>query len=408
MRYIGKRIVDKNGNSALIVNDKIVLTNQKLNNWLYYVDNIKEIQPGVYIAEGLTPIETGVMNTTSLTFGDYKIYKRPFFVDKGNFVTNVENIKEPYKDKYFGGGDNPIAFVGVELEGYFPDYSDTYESRYEIENLAEEVRDKHMALSVSASSDSSIASPIECLSLEVKYLIDRRDLSVLKNIYEDLGIQQNYSCGNHIHVSFNSPEYYWLVFSPIFYERFKQAYVDHFKDEKYIERLKNRYCEYMGMNTVFEETRYKMINERSFAVHGSAEFRILPYAENGEEYYDSVKFVVDTTEKILKELVKEEYLQRILSDYAIPLVVITRPESETIAFDLLKVFFPKKDFSKYYFDPYNFALLYYPEKNRALFFDFPVFSNLLVTKLTSQKKPLHLYYSNTQNIFEDLNKSIKK
>jgi hypothetical protein len=405
MKYIGKRVVDRNGNSALLVNDKIVLTNQKLNDWLYYVNEIKEVQPGVYIAEGLTPIKTGVMNTTSLTFGDYKIYKRPFFVDKGKFVTNVENINKPYKDKYFAGGTFPVAFIGVELEGYFPQFGKEYENIYEIQDLAEDVRDRHKAFSVSTSEDASIAPSDDYNSLEVKYLIDRSDLGILKRIYEDLGIVQNNSCGNHIHMSFNSPEYYWLVFSPIFYERFKQAYVDHFKDEKYISRLKNRYCEYMGMNTVFEETRYKMINETSFSIHGTAEFRILPYADNAEEYYESVKFVVETTEKILNDLVKEQYLERILSDYAIPLVVITRPESETIAFDLLEYFFPKKDFSKYYFDQNNFALLYYPERQRILLFDYPVFSNLLVTKLTSRRKPLHLYYPKTRGVLNDLNKN---
>lgn len=126
MQYIGKKIVDKNGDSTLFVNGKIVLAREKLNTWIYYVDNIKEID-GTYIAEGLTPVQTGVMNTTSLTFGDYKIYRKPFFVDKGNFVTNVENINKQYENKYFGGGSSPIAFIGVELEGYFTQFKDEYD-----------------------------------------------------------------------------------------------------------------------------------------------------------------------------------------------------------------------------------------------------------------------------------------
>ena len=399
MKYIGKRILAKNGDSALLVNNKIVLTNEKLDYWLYYVNDIRQIQPGVYIAEGLTPVETGVMNTTSLTFGDYKIYKRPFYVKIGKFVTNVENIKKPFKEKYFAGGDNPIAFIGVELEGYFPGFE--YEA--DINKRAEDLAKKYMVFSVSESSDSSI-NPGKYLPLEVQYMIDRSNLGVLKNIYEELGIRQNESCGNHIHLSFNSPEYYWLVFSPIFYERFKKEYEDHFKDKKYIERLTNYYCSYNGMNTVFRRGRYKMINEQSFEKYGTAEFRILPYAENAEEYYESVKFVVETTEKILNDLVKEEYLQRVLSDYAIPLVVLGDTRTTSRAYNIFMYLYPEKDISDYYYIPSNFAMLYYPEKSRVIFFNYPVFSYLLITKLTSKYKPTCSYYSNIDGILEDINK----
>jgi len=398
MTYIGKRIVTKNGDSALMVNGKIVLTNEKLNHWLFYVDNIKEID-GIYIAEGLTPIQTGVMNTTSLTFGDYIIYKRPFYVSDGKFVTNVEFIPDPYKDKYFGGGDHPIAFVGVELEGYFPQFK----TESEIDSLTNQLGYKYNTIKADASEDASILSG-DYKSREIKYMIDRSNLDVLKNLYDELGIRQNESCGNHIHVSFNSPEYYWLVFSPIFYERFKREYENRFKDQKYISRLSNYYCSYKGMNTIFNISRYKMINEQSFEKYGTAEFRILPYAENAEEYYDAVKFVVDTTEKILNELVKEEYLQRILSDYAIPMVVIDNTASPSIAYDLSKYFYPEKDISDYYYIPSNFALLYYPEKNEIIFFKYPIFSYLVITKLTGGYKPVDSYYMYIGKIFYDLNK----
>jgi len=401
MKFIGKRIVAKNGDSALLVNGKIVLTNEKLNHWLYYVDNIKEVD-GTYVAEGLTPVQTGVMNTTSLTFGDYKIYRRPFYVRKGSFVTNVENINESFKNKYFGGGDHPVAFVGVELEGYFP----KLRKENSIEKIAKKVGRKYNVLSISTSFDQSIKSGYY-LSREIQYMIDRSKLDTLKNLYDELGIKQNYSCGNHIHLSFNSPEYYWLVFSPIFYERFKREYEDHFKNKKYISRLSNKYCKYNGMNDIFDETRYKMINIGSFVKYGTAEFRILPYAESGEEYYEAVKFVVETTEKILNDLVKKEYLQKILSDYAIPLVIIDFDASGGTAFDLLKYFYGSHDFSYFFTEDSfnnNLALLYYPEKNGIIFFEYPVFSNLIVTKLTSENKPTQPYYYDIHGILKNLRK----
>jgi len=396
MRYIGKRITTKNGDSALLVNGKIVLTKQKLNDWLYYVNNIKDID-GIYIAEGLTPVQTGVMNTTSLTFGDYKIYKRPFFVSGKNFVTNIENINEPYQNKYFGGGTFPIAFIGVELEGYFQQFK----SEIDIDELAKELGKKYNVLTVSATDDRSIKSR-KYKTREIKYMIDRSDLGVLKNLYEELGIRQNKSCGNHIHMSFNSPEYYWLVFSPIFYERFKRAYEQHFKKEKYISRLSSEFCEYTGINTVFNNTRYKMINDKSFIKYGTAEFRILPYASNGKEYYESVRFLVETTEKILNDLVKEQYLERILSDYAIPLVVIDDIRGIDKSKYLLKYFYQKEQFPGLFHPYINFALIYYPEKQQIIFFEYPIFSNLLITKLTSENKPTQIYYHNTDNVFNDL------
>jgi len=399
MKYIGKRIVARNGDTALMVNGKIVLTKEKLNDWLYYVDSIKEVD-GIYIGEGLTPIETGVMNTTSLTFGNYKIYKRPFFVNEKNFVTNIENINKQYENKYFGGGNNPIAFIGVELEGFFPQFKNIDN----IDKYAKDLAKKYNVLSVSATNDNSIMSG-EYKTREIQYMIDRSNLGDLKGLYEELGIKQNKTCGNHIHMSFNSPEYYWLVFSPIFYERFKKEYEKHFKTEKYTSRLSNVFCEYKGINTVFSNTRYKMINNLSFLKYGTVEFRILPYTDNANEYYESVKFVVDTTEKILKDLLKEEYIQRILSDYAIPLVVIDSYKSGGLrskAYDLLEYFYPEKDFSQY-FPPYNnFALLYYPEKNDVIFFEIPYFSNLIVTKLTSENKPTQFYYEKINSLFDDL------
>jgi len=400
MKYIGKRILAKNGDSALLVNNKIVLTNEKLDYWLYYVNDIRQIQPGVYIAEGLTPIETGVMNTTSLTFGDYKIYRRPFFISERKVVVNIENINKPYENKYYGGADHPIAFVGVELEGYFPQFN----SEFDIDEYAKELGKKYNALTVSATNDTSIKTR-KYKTREIKYMIDRSNLGVLKNLYNELGIKQNKSCGNHIHVSFNLPEYYWLVFSPIFYERFKRAYEQHFKKEKYISRLSSEYCGYTGINTVFNNTRYKMINDKSFFKYGTAEFRILPYVTNGKEYYEGVKFVVETTEKILNDLVKEEYLQRILSDYAIPLVVLDDIRGTDKSKYLLKYFYQKERFPGYSSPYINFALLYYPEKQKILFFEYPIFSYLLITNLTSKDKPTELYYRNIDDILYDLHKN---
>jgi len=404
MRYIGKRIIARNGDTALLVNGRIVLAKEKLTNWLYFVDDIKEID-GTYIAERLTPVQTGVMNTTSLTFGDYKIYKRPFYVSEGRFVTNVENINEPYQNKYYGGGTFPVAFIGVEIEGYFPQFK--HQSGIDaIDALANELGNKYKVINTSTDSDFSIKSGIYT-TREIKYMINRSDLGVLKNLYEELGIRQNYSCGNHVHVSFNSPEYYWLVFSPIFYERFKRAYENYFgkqeKRVKYTLRLSNDYCAYEGMNDIFHDTRYKMINEQSFIKYGTAEFRILPYADDAEEYYQAVKFLVETTEKILNDLVKEQYLERILSDYAIPLVVLDNTATTSIAYDISKYFYPEKDISDYIINS-NFAMLYYPEQSRVLFFRYPIFSYLLATKLTGEYKPTRSYYYNMNDILNDLDK----
>lgn len=122
--------------------------------------------------------------------------------------------------------------------------------------------------------------------------------------------KQNYTCGNHIHLSFNNNT---RIASVAFtykniWHRFISDYKNYFAGkEKYINRFKNKYCRSRyNLNNITRiitsnyssGDRYYAINLMAFRRHKTVEFRIMPYAENADEYVSQIRWLLKEIETI--------------------------------------------------------------------------------------------------------------
>lgn len=125
------------------------------------------------------------------------------------------------------------------------------------------------------------------------------------------GLQQNETCGNHLHFRFRPQSSAIAVLSfEETWNRIIREYTEQFQgNDKYLQRLQNRYCEARysetGMMAFFERDggdipRYKAINFRSLLEsQKTIEFRLLPWAESAQELIDAIKWTIITFLKVL-------------------------------------------------------------------------------------------------------------
>jgi len=134
----------------------------------------------------------------------------------------------------------------------------------------------------------------------------------MKDIYDfiryiwSLGIKQNVTCGNHVHIHVTG----WELLTWGFQQYLVNRYIEHFRGiEKYLSRLTNRYCNYLdclmnkglSANVTIEQLRscthqrYRPVNfcpiyrpEKTF------EIRLFPYFASSTEHIRAIQWLRKT------------------------------------------------------------------------------------------------------------------
>jgi hypothetical protein len=168
-------------------------------------------------------------------------------------------------------------------------------------------------------------------NVEIRYWSDNLDdlLKFLSYCWNNAGIIQNNTCGNHVHVCFRNFVPFW--FSPFPYYFLKMYKRKYAKNRKYMLRLGNDYCKsYKYSNEIIgrmlsgncdSRERYKFVNYLAYPKHGTIEFRVMPYAECYNEHKEQLLFILDVIEKWSKKSRKlyeeetplpgQEYIQEV-------------------------------------------------------------------------------------------------
>jgi hypothetical protein len=170
----------------------------------------------------------------------------------------------------------------------------------------------------SYGSDGSVAVP-NCYDsdAELRYWAPieewGRFVTVLRWLWEEIGIRQNASCGNHIHVKLQQ-DWMQVLIHPKFVRYFQRRYINFARKqnnpEKYIARTIGSYSafyrwrNYQDLERQVRESyqvsgsRYRSINYWSLGdSQRTLEFRIMPWASCFMEHINMIVFVVRTVEQ---------------------------------------------------------------------------------------------------------------
>lgn len=151
---------------------------------------------------------------------------------------------------------------------------------------------------------------------EITMWVARTDISKLFEgiafLYNAYGesFETNESCGMHIHFKLDDMRY---AVSALSYNDFQTKFFEDYKKKfnnstKYLKRLSNDYCRaiyniqdvFLQLNSSEKGSyRYKAVNLNSFPIHGTVEFRILPYMETLTEFRNAVQWMIEEVESLL-------------------------------------------------------------------------------------------------------------
>jgi hypothetical protein len=205
-----------------------------------------------------------------------------------------------------------IKSIGIELEGGFYNREDG-------DYFYNEVSQKDWSSRFQWGNDGSVdlgEDDYYYYDLELKFWSD--DINEILDFVKfafDCGFEQNGTCGNHIHIRAKRKDYYDLISNEEFFGIFINGFKKKFKDKiKFLDRLSNEYCsiENLGQrikNQIKKETsfRYTAINFLSLMEsQKTLEFRIMPYADNFEEYKEMFLWLIETIERLIDEFVTGE------------------------------------------------------------------------------------------------------
>jgi hypothetical protein len=140
-----------------------------------------------------------------------------------------------------------------------------------------------------------------------------RMVTVLRWLWEEIGIRQNESCGNHIHVKLQQ-DWMQVLIHPKFVKYFQRRYTNFARKQsdpvKYIARTIGSYSafyrwrNYQDLERQVRESyqvsgsRYRSINYWSLSdSQRTLEFRIMPWASCFMEHINMIVFVVRTVEQ---------------------------------------------------------------------------------------------------------------
>jgi hypothetical protein len=205
-----------------------------------------------------------------------------------------------------------VESIGVEIECGVPNY----EAVRLLRSL--EVSDSRF----SYGSDGSVhVEGCYDSDAELRYWVYAyewgRLVALLRYLWEELGIKQNQTCGNHVHVKLKDDKMNLLIF-PQFVRYFQRRYF-HFarrqsNPEKYLARINSNYASFYSYRNLERQvidsyrvsgSRYKCINYWSLSEsQRTLEFRIMPHASSFEEYINMILFVVRTVEEYCKKFQK--------------------------------------------------------------------------------------------------------
>ena len=199
-----------------------------------------------------------------------------------------------------------VHSYGVELEGGIPDPS--------IDELERWCRERGVASRFEVGSDGSVhvgrpwwySGGYWVDDVEIRFWseVDRIELLLefIALAYK-LGLTQNETCGNHVHVRLRDDHVMSLLFSESFVKYFQRAYALYAKrrrekyGDKYLARMENSYCsfyrrpEFPEALWAYQQTRYRAVNFQAIDKHGTIEFRIFPHCKGAEEYFENIAWL---------------------------------------------------------------------------------------------------------------------
>lgn len=152
------------------------------------------------------------------------------------------------------------------------------------------------------------------LEIKTRWAYDENNFYLNLRKYVDFLFQcfgQNNTCGNHIHISFVKPDIGFCAFS--FKEIYTKFIEDYEKDwcslYKYKKRLQNNYCKadwdagnIYDICANYNGDRYYAINLKAYRCHSTIEFRIMPHADNSNEYMNQITWVINETKSLISNL----------------------------------------------------------------------------------------------------------
>lgn len=117
----------------------------------------------------------------------------------------------------------------------------------------------------------------------------------------------NKSCGLHIHLSFSSPIYYFLLSTAEFNKFFMDKFITKYSREECL-RLHNTYC-----SSVFTKqensNRYKAINCQAYSEWKTIEFRLFRATTKWNKIVKNVEFLVKTIDQFV--ISRKDYLNKL-------------------------------------------------------------------------------------------------
>jgi hypothetical protein len=202
-----------------------------------------------------------------------------------------------------------IKSVGVELEcamndlsykNFLKDVQDTINAKYN----APDVNMKKVSNfnnKFENGSDSSIKSA-KSTGRELRYWSSVDDIDELKE-FLDIAYKHieevNWTCGFHTHLGMPENDLKIATYEP-FHSMFLTYYKSKFKGiRKYENRLLNYYC---SPDYKIEKGKYNAVNVEH---QKTVEIRVLPYQNDSNEAFSTIKWTIETVDEILQRLHKK-------------------------------------------------------------------------------------------------------
>jgi hypothetical protein len=201
-----------------------------------------------------------------------------------------------------------IESIGFELEcGMNED---------ELDELRDYATEKGFRDRFRTQSDGSLEGLEKDISdLEITYWSDEIEHleAFLEKAYR-LGAETNDSCGFHIHVRFKNINHAFVFSFKKVWEDFENEYHDEFhKKSKYRRREDLHYCQFgyneegikdqlanHGDRYTKSDSRYAVINLDAVRLYKTLEFRIFPHQDDATEAIETIKWLVKTIEKLIR------------------------------------------------------------------------------------------------------------